>query len=308
VARLVPQPETPARAEPWARVVIGKPGPAIEPAPPKGYGPGLAWCPDTECDGWSTAQLTLRSASVRGDGHRYYRQPRQDATVAVVHDATGAVLFAVADGVSAATHGQTGASVACQAAVHSMSAMLDSGLPLDVGAVARRAARDLRHHAASLLGVPAVEPAQAERLLATTLVAGAARPDPDGIAVSLFRIGDSGAWLLDVPRGRYYPLFGSKADASAVIVSGEVSPLPRVPDPIEQASGQLTDGLVLLVATDGFGDPLGAGTGEVGQLFARALSAAPPPLRLAQLLDFSRETFDDDRTLLGLWPRGGGMR
>jgi len=84
--------------------------------------------------------------------------------------------------------------------------------------------------------------------------------------------------------------------------------LPRVPDPIEQASGQLTDGLVLLVATDGFGDPLGAGTGEVGQLFARALSAAPPPLRLAQLLDFSRETFDDDRTLLGLWPRGGGMR
>jgi hypothetical protein len=226
--------------------------------------------------------------------------------MAVEHEATGAVLFAVADGVSAAAHGRTGAVVACQAAVHAMSAMLDAGRPLDFGAVARHAAGDLHHHAAALLRVPAAEPRQTEKLLATTLVAGAAEPGRDGAAVSLFRVGDSSAWLLDVADRRYYPLFGGKASAGAVIVSGEVNPLPRVPEPVEQAGGQLTEGLVLLVATDGFGDPLGEGTGQVGQLFAQALTAPPPPLWLAHLLDFSRETFDDDRTLLGLWPGGDG--
>jgi hypothetical protein len=66
----------------------------------------------------------------------------------------------------------------------------------------------------------------------------------------------------------------------------------------------LAPGEVLLVGTDGFGDPLGAGDGAVGALFAGALRVPPPPLGLAHLLDFSRETFDDDRTLVAVWPLG----
>ena len=62
---------------------------------------------------------------------------------------------------------------------------------------------------------------------------------------------------------------------------------------------------VLLVGTDGIGDPLGDGSGKVGELFARMLAQPPPPLALAHLLDFSRDTFDDDRTLIAIWQRPG---
>jgi hypothetical protein len=40
----------------------------------------------------------------------------------------------------------------------------------------------------------------------------------------------------------------------------------------------------------------------VGQLFAEHLHIPPPALAFAHLLDFSRETFDDDRTLVAVWP------
>ncbi|MFC5187983.1 hypothetical protein [Actinomadura harenae] len=41
----------------------------------------------------------------------------------------------------------------------------------------------------------------------------------------------------------------------------------------------------------------------MGALFAGHLAVPPPTPWLAHLLDFSRATFDDDRTLLAVWPR-----
>jgi hypothetical protein len=67
--------------------------------------------------------------------------------------------------------------------------------------------------------------------------------------------------------------------------------------------GPLAHGEVLLIGTDGFGDPLGDGTGPVGAHFAVRLARPRPPIAFAHDLDFSRETFDDDRTLLAIWPR-----
>ena len=68
-------------------------------------------------------------------------------------------------------------------------------------------------------------------------------------------------------------------------------------------TARLSPTQILLVGTDGFSDPLGDGDGLVGALFARHLTTPPPPVWLAHVLDFSRETFDDDRTLLAVWPR-----
>ncbi|MEV4114621.1 protein phosphatase 2C domain-containing protein [Nonomuraea sp. NPDC049695] len=282
----------------WQRVVIDIPGPEFEPAPPRLLG---GTCPDFECDGWSTAEVTLRSASVRGERHRYYRQPRQDATCAVVHEGTGTVVFAVADGVSSATAAGVGAAEVCWAAVCAIHAQLDEGHPgHDFPAVVRYAVETLHRQAAAMLQH---EPdlAQVEELFATTLVAGTARPGPAGIEIALFRVGDSGAWVLDLTRPRYHPLFATKTEGD--VVATAVSALPRVPRKLEQWFGKLVPGQVLLVGTDGFGDPLGDGDGQVGALFAEHLAAPPSPLWLAHLLDFSRETFDDDRTLLALWPR-----
>jgi hypothetical protein len=61
----------------------------------------------------------------------------------------------------------------------------------------------------------------------------------------------------------------------------------------------------LLIGTDGIGDPLGAGQGGVGDLFRDVLTkpTVPSLIEFAHAVDFSRETFDDDRTLVAVWPR-----
>jgi hypothetical protein len=134
------------------------------------------------------------------------------------------------------------------------------------------------------------------------------RPTPEGLRVSLVQIGDSGAWVLG-PDG-YQPLMNVKNDSHDPVVSNAVVPLPRRPAaPVRPTEFWLAPGHILLVGTDGFGDPLGDGDGLVGQLFARHLRQGPPPaIGFAHLLDFSRELFDDDRTLLAVWPRFSTQR
>ncbi|MGW7522979.1 protein phosphatase 2C domain-containing protein [Streptomyces sp. NPDC054783] len=285
---------------PWQRVTVGVPGPEFEARPPGQYDFDF---PDTECDGWSTPSLSLRFASVRGAKHRYYRRPRQDAARAAVHESTGSVVFAVADGVSSAANSELGAVEACRASIEMMLHQLSEAEgTLVFPEVARHAAERLRELARWRLNGKEPQPSEVAGLYATTLVAGAVRAHPSGPVAEICRIGDSGAWVLDSPSGRYQPLFGPKTDSDALVVSNEVTPLPHVPDPLEHTSARLDSGQALLIGTDGFEDPLGDGDGQVGSLFARHLAAPPPALWLAHLLDFSRETFDDDRTLLAVWP------
>ncbi|AUG79445.1 hypothetical protein CFP65_4719 [Kitasatospora sp. MMS16-BH015] len=279
---------------------MGTPEPAFESRPP---GPHAFEHPDSSCDGWSTDRFALRLASVRGSAHRYYGRPRQDAARAAAHPATGSLVFAVADGVSSAAEAEHGATEACRAAVERLLHLLDLGPgPLDLASVVGHAAERLRELAGWRLQTADPSPAEVAGLYATTLVAGAVRPAGQETQVELCRVGDSGAWLLDRTSGGYLPLFAAKNPPEAVVVSQAVSPLPRVPDRLEELTTRLAAPDLLLIGTDGFGDPLGDGDGQVGVHFARALTAPPPPLWFGHLLDFSRETFDDDRTLLAVWP------
>ena len=124
-------------------------------------------------------------------------------------------------------------------------------------------------------------------------------PDATGAAAAIIQIGDSGAWILH--GSRYHPLGTQKHDPDAQVISSTVSPLPRIPAVIRPVEFGFPPEAVLLIGSDGFGDPLGDGDGKIGQLFGHHLSTPPPPRALAHLLDFSRDTFDDDRTLLALW-------
>ena len=56
---------------------------------------------------------------------------------------------------------------------------------------------------------------------------------------------------------------------------------------------------------DGIGDPLAAGHDGVGNLFDEVLTGpgAQSLIEFAHAVDFSREAFDDDRTLVAMWPR-----
>ena len=133
--------------------------------------------------------------------------------------------------------------------------------------------------------------------MATALIAGMVRPVGTTVDVAVVRVGDSQASVLR--NGRYRHLFDPRPGA---VADSAVVALPRVPD-LEVRGGPLAPGEVLLVGTDGFGDPLGDGTGQVGAHFAARLAHPRPPVTFAHDLDFSRETFDDDRTLLAIWPR-----
>jgi hypothetical protein len=145
-----------------------------------------------------------------------------------------------------------------------------------------------------------------EALFATTLVVGYILPEAGGAAASMIQIGDSSAWVLR--HGRYLPVLDQKHDPQAEVISSGVSPLPRVPAYVAPIEFRLAPDAVLLIGTDGFGDPLGDGDGKVGQLFTAHLSTPPSGRALAHLLDFSRETFDDDRTLVAVWQRSREAR
>lgn len=282
----------------WDPVVVDRATEPFEPSAPRDGD----YRPDVEADGWSSEYVTVRTASVRGYSHRYYGIVRQDSVCSGLHP-SGAVLFAVADGVSSARYAERGSQLACVRALHYIHRQLsdDPGAIPDWEGAFAEAADVMTRWAARTLGTDEPDPQQVESMVATTLVAGVIRPAPGALYVSLATAGDSGAWLLRSER--YTPLLASKHVPGAAVMSSGVRGLPRHARPAVLDEFVLEPGDILLAGTDGFGDPLGDGDGMVGRLFARALAEIPPPLGLAHLLDFSRETFDDDRSLVAVWPR-----
>ncbi|MEU6180550.1 protein phosphatase 2C domain-containing protein [Streptomyces coeruleorubidus] len=289
-------------AQRWDPLTVGTAGPAFEPRPAT----GLSYRPDTVCDGWSTDALALRLASVRGYQHRYDGRPREDDAAAGWDQDTGTVVFAVADGVSDARQPHIGSQLACRSAVDELLGQVRAGggFVADWNKLLSTVHWQLREQASRLLRSPDTSVEETAGLLATTLVAGAATPTPSGVEVTLVSVGDSGVWA--IKHEELYPLTGGKQAGADGLVSSAVQPLPYVPGDLRPFHFSLDPGTVLLVGTDGFGDPVGDGRGAVARLFATALRRPVPPLGFAHLLDFSRETFDDDRTLVALWPRNEG--
>ena len=280
----------------WAPIVVDQPAYPFESRP----GPG-AHRPDTVCDGWASAGFVVRAASVRGDAHRHRGVQRQDHAATALHKPTGTLLFAVLDGVSSAPYAHVGAENAGFHALRCVWEMLEGGKRIDWRVVLDTAAAALVDDPTYGLG-KGESLSDVEGRLATPAVVGTVCPTRSGLLASMVRVGDSGAWLLRDET--YTPLFAPK-DAGGATIGSAVVPLPRVPERIEYAETGLDPGAVLLGATDGIGDPLGDGTGLVGQLFAHVLREPPPMLGFAHAVSFSRETFDDDRTLVAVWPVPG---
>jgi len=288
----------PPAAASWDPIVLDVGVAAFPSRPPAGSGR----FPDTVVDGWSSDRFDVRLASIRGYSHRFYGRPRQDAASVAFDESTGSVVFAVADGVSSARCAERGAELAVRTAVNMIGIALRAGRNgPDWRALIESISLRLAEEARSPGGDGAAETGRAPADFATTLVAGYARPAVAGGVVTVVQLGDSSAWLLD--GSGFTRLLGSKSDPGAAVIPSQVAALPAVPETVEPVTATLPDGSVLLVGTDGFGDPLGDGTGLVGGLFRSVLRTPPPPLGFAHALDFSRETFDDDRTLVAVWAR-----
>ncbi|MGH3559686.1 MAG: protein phosphatase 2C domain-containing protein [Mycobacterium sp.] len=286
------------------QITVGSPSPAVEPsAIATGYY-SLPFRPDVVIDGWSTDALTVRGVSQRGHLHRYNGAPRQD-DFALHHLPDGRVIILVADGVSGAPQSHIGASTAIKQAAEWLHSHLgDDVANTDWLALLKSTAWALNERAQTLLGLEAPDPVSAEEQLATTLACAVIEPTgARTLRAYLVSAGDSVAWLLSA--GQFVEILAGKTVPASGIASSAVVGLPRVPTEVTPIVIEIADNDVLLIATDGIGDPLGAGQGGVGDLFREVLTkpSAPSLIEFAHAVDFSRETFDDDRTLVAVWPR-----
>lgn len=304
----MPRGETVNEAFDWTPPALGATGPATPVVAPATQ----PYRPDTVIDGWASAGFEVRAAAVRGKAHRAQGVPRQDECAVVLHAGTGAVIAVVADGVSNAAMSHLGATMVCRTAVDYLLRALDAGAGVDWLDLLRCAGWSLVEYAANQLaevpagpaGAPGPDPRRAEQLLASTVVVALVRPAGPGRAVAqLVRIGDSAAWRLRA--GRWTPLFASLSAPQDELLPDGVAALPRVPAAIEPVEAELSGEDVLVLGTDGFAEPLGDGTGELGALFGAGLAAPPPMARLSWMLDFDGGAHDDDRTVLAVWPAAG---
>lgn len=288
-------------------IVLGKPGPVFEPKSIDEIFRSSPYRPDTILDGWSTERFAVRAASIRGNLHRYEGSPRQDDFSIQLRHSDCLLSVAVADGVSAANQSHIGAAVAVRYATQwiAQKADLNRHELLDWKELISSTAWAIVDQAANILGLDASNSAdRAEEIMATTLVCAAIFPHGnDGhLRAILTAVGDSGAWVLN--HSGYRVVAASKGINEDGITSSAVSGLPRVPEKPAVIEVDLEPGDVLLLGTDGFGDPLGSGKGQIGDTFKSLLCNGLPSLtEFIHYLDFSKDTFDDDRTLVAIWAK-----
>jgi serine/threonine protein phosphatase PrpC len=286
------------------QIVVGSPSPRVEPATIAADYRSLPFRPDVAIDGWSTDAITVRGASLRGHLHRYNGAPRQD-DFALHHLPDGRVIALVADGVSGAPQSHIGASTATRQGAEWLHTNLGQDLAAtDWVSLLKSTAWALNERAQTLFGLAEPDPVRAEEQLATTLMCAVIEPvGPGALRAYLVGAGDSAAWLLS--SGQFTQILGGKAEPESGITSSAVVGLPRVATEVSPIVVDVNGDDVLLIATDGIGDPLGTGQSGVGNLFRDVLTRPCPPslIEFAHAVDFSRETFDDDRTLVAVWPR-----
>jgi serine/threonine protein phosphatase PrpC len=263
--------------------------------------------PDTVVDGGTAQGLTVRAAAVRGRAKRYHGKSREDDFCLQASSARRALVVAVADGMGAAARAGLGAALAVRHAVEAVEEQLSECAPdaLDWPKIFNRAAAALvvehrRQGGAESYDRPDRDETRAvSRDLGTTLTVAVIEAAGAGQArASIAAIGDSPAYRL---AGGAYELLVGERETDEDFSTSTVVALPYLPQP-EVRDIQLGAAEVLLVCTDGFSEPLAAGNSDVGRLFARELTVPPPLALWPYLVDFAKATYDDDRTLVAVWP------
>jgi serine/threonine protein phosphatase PrpC len=250
-------------------------------------------------DGWATDHFCVRAASVRGDAHRFDGTPRQDDVVVAHHPKTGSLVVTIADGVSQALESHLGASTVCRYAASKLFETLSLEQSPDWANLLKGSAWAIVE-LARRRGSEGADAYSAEKQYATTLTAVLIEPVSSVTSrVTGVNMGDSAVWTLR--RGELLRLGGGKASNNEPF-SASVTALPRLPDAPSVFEGEITPEDVLLVISDGIGDALGDGSGLIGTLLKGELRLPPAMSQFGRIVDFSRETFADDRTLVGVWP------
>ena len=293
---------------------------------------------DTVIDGGLCGNLDVRAASIRGKSHRDNRESafsitRQDEyCVQLTRDEKWLVVF-VCDGVSSGELSHMAASIAarmgCKIVCRSLEEnSLPSELPWkDIGEQiaggivtnwlkatpedaevwsllsAEKASFDAEHLASLDIETARSVRRMSARDCATTAIAavistGQAEEVNETSCTVVTLAGDSSGWILDPDEG--WRSLSAIKNEGAEFASNVTSGLPIVGD-VSVQSLSLAPGQALFLMTDGLGDPLGSGKGEVGAYLATEWRTPPSVYQFAATLDFHRRTFDDDRTSVGVW-------
>ena len=205
---------------------------------------------------------------------------------------TGTLIAAVADGVSAAPRSDLGAALAVRYATAAVARQLDDGA-IDWLGVFEQAAWALRLGGGSCRArTPARSPPRCWWRPYRRAIRTRSRCE-------VAAVGDSPAFRL---RGRNYDLVvGASSAGRRADRWRRRGAAPRRADRRKSAPAHSSRGEALLLCTDGVALPLAGGTGELGRTLARELATPPDVVDFARLLDFSRSTYDDDRTLIAVW-------
>ncbi|MGY2126964.1 protein phosphatase 2C domain-containing protein [Blastococcus sp. SYSU DS0617] len=271
------------------------------------HGPLSIGVSDTELDFFTADPFEVRACATRGASHRHAGTPRQDAFCVAQDDKWLAVC--VADGVSEGRHSQVAAETAARAACKLALDGAGDLESLDWTALANRVSRRILDEARyrrlvdlSTTDDPAEQIRVVRRAMSTTAVVAlvARRPGPDGGFPYVVAVlaGDSGAYILR--NGRFAVVAGGKDPGASGVADGAVHPLPGPSSPGVVRSA-LDPDEVLLLTSDGVGDPIGDGTGEVGTELARRWQEPPTAVQLFADVNFLRRSYDDDRTVVGVW-------
>jgi hypothetical protein len=264
---------------------------------------------DTLVDGGCAGELVVRAASSRGIAHRHDRIPRQDDYAICATDRW--LVVAVADGVSAGPQSHQAATLACRVGTAAVRDDLDAtDDPAEVrwddmlSTVARRiVAYGRRALSDEARGPEDIDPKDVASLMATTLAIAAVRLEPaaDGnYEAAVVALGDTSAFLLEDGSG-WTPVTAVKNDG-ATIASSATAALPYLPeDGVTPTHVAISPAGALMLMSDGVGDPLGRGDGPVGRHLASLWADPPDPLTFAAQVAFARKSFDDDRTVVGIW-------
>ncbi|SFR22914.1 Serine/threonine protein phosphatase PrpC [Lentzea waywayandensis] len=252
-------------------------------------------------DGTPVAEL--RAASLRGLSHRSFGRTRQDEYAYQVTPDGRYLVLCVADGVSSGPRSHHAAEVAARTGVTLLVNALEDAAPeaLDwdrlVGAVAGHIVTFARKR---LPGGEQMDVSEIVGWMATTATYAVVDLANEEMEVFSASVGDSSAWVLS-ERG-WEPVAQVKNDGAAVD-SSSVGALPMVPSrPMPSQHTRVRAGEALVLMSDGVGDPLRTGEGEVGRFLAQAWRRPPHDLDFAAQVGFHRRSFDDDRTVIAVWP------